>query len=243
MAVSHGRAATIFASGFNLSTYLNSVTLTGIADSAETSTFGTTSKSYIPGLLDGTLSLAGFYDGATNADIDIINAALGNTTNAVVTHFPQGDTFGNDGWGFAAFATSLAIDTNLGGAAAISSDLQSSVGAEILTSLHALGAETTATNSASVDNSASSATGGVAYLHVTAFSGTDLTIKVQHSTNDSTWVDLLTFTQVTAANAKERVRTAALTTTVNRYTRTIWATSGGFTSCTFVVGFGRNPRA
>lgn len=243
MAVSHGRAATIFANGFNLSTYLNTVTLTGTADSAETSTFGTTSKSYIPGLLDGTLSLGGFYDGATNADVDIINAALGNTTFADVTHFPQGDTFGNDGWGFSAFSTSLAMDTNLGGAAAISADLQSSVGAELLYSLHALGAETTATNSISVDNTASSATGGVGYLHVTAFTGTDLTIKVQHSTDDAIWVDLLTFTAVAAANAHQRVRTAALTTTVNRYTRSIWATSGGFTTCTFVVGFGRNPRA
>ena len=241
MATSHGKSATIFANGFNLSTFLNSVTVTGTADSAETSTFGTTSKSYIPGLLDGTMSLAGFYDGATNADIDILNNALGNATASIVTHFPQGDTFGNDGWGFSAFDTSLAIDTNLGGAAAIGSDLQSSVGAELLYSLHALGAETAASNSISVDNAASSALGGVGYLHVTAFSGTNIVIKVQHSTDDSAWVDLITFTTVTAVNAKERVRTAALTTTVNRYTRTIW--TGTFTSVTFVVGFGRNPRA
>ena len=241
MPVSHGRAATIFANGWNLSTYLNSVTLTGTADSAETSTFGTTSKSYIPGLLDGTLSLAGFYDGATNADIDIIYAALGNTTFAVVNHWPQGDTFGNDGWGFSAFATSLAVDTNLGGAAAISADLQSSIGAELLLSHHALGAETSATNSTSIDNAASSATGGVGYLQVTAFTGTNIIVKIQHSTDNSAWSDLITFTSVTAANAKERVRTAALTTTVNRYTRSIW--SGTFTSATFVAGFGRTPKA
>lgn len=241
MAKSHGKSATIFANGFNLSTYLNSVTLTGAADSAETSTFGGTSKSYIPGLTDGTLSLGGFYDGDANAVVDILNAALGNTTFSVVNHFPQGDTFGLDGWGFSAFSTSLAIDTNLGGAAAISSELQSSVGAELLLSHHALGAETTATNSISIDNGAASATGGVAYLHVTAITGTNIIVKIQHSANDSTWADLLTFTSVTAANGKERIRTAALTTSVDRYTRSIW--SGTFSSATFVVGFGRQPRA
>lgn len=80
MAKSHGRSAEIYVNGFDVSTYLNSVTLTGAADSAETSTFGGTSKSYIPGLLDGTLSLGGFYDGVTDGIIDILNAALGNST-------------------------------------------------------------------------------------------------------------------------------------------------------------------
>lgn len=126
MAVSHGKSA-IFqldnasASLTDISTSISSITFTPSADSAETSTLGTTSKSYIPGLKDCTISLTGLYNGTISA---IFNSALGNTTTKSFQYDPQGSTGGNDRWTGECFCTSFAVDTNLSGAATWSADLQ-----------------------------------------------------------------------------------------------------------------------
>jgi hypothetical protein len=105
--------------------------------------------------------------------------------------------------------------------------------------LHALGARTSDGNSEgadSVDNTASSAGGGVAYLHVVAYSGfTDVVFKVRHSADDITYADLVTFSTVTAVGA-ERVTTGV---TVNRHLAVDWNVTGSG-SVTFLVGFKRN---
>jgi hypothetical protein len=101
--------------------------------------------------------------------------------------------------------------------------------------------DTAATNGSSLDGLASTAHGGQAYLHVTAFTGTDATITIEHSANNSTWATLGTFASVTAAGV-QRVAVAA-GTTVNRYLRVASATTGGFTSTTFGAVFCRNETA
>ncbi len=126
MPVSHGKSA-IFqldnasAALTDISTSVSSVTFTPTADSAETSTLGTTSKSYIPGLKDCTISLTGLYNSTIAA---IFNSALGNTTTKSFQYDPQGSSAGNDRWTGECFCTSFNVDTNLGGAATWSADLQ-----------------------------------------------------------------------------------------------------------------------
>lgn len=77
--------------------------------------------------------------------------------------------------------------------------------------------------------------GGAAVLHVTVFDGTDATIKVQHSTSGSTWVDLLDFTEVTAVTS-ERVGLAA-GSTVKGYIRAASTTASGYNEVQFAVNF------
>jgi hypothetical protein len=69
--------------------------------------------------------------------------------------------------------------------------------------------DTSATPGASLDNAASSAWGAQMYLQVTAFSGTDVTVTVQQSADNSTFITLGAFTQVTAAPGTQRITTAA----------------------------------
>jgi hypothetical protein len=82
---------------------------------------------------------------------------------------------------------------------------------------------------------ASSEAGGVGYLHVTAFSGiTNVVVKVQHSPDDITYADLVTFATVTAVG-RERVEVAGA---VDAYL----AVDGNITgagSVTVFVGFCR----
>lgn len=96
---------------------------------------------------------------------------------------------------------------------------------------------TTDTNGGSVDNGAATANGGVAHLHVTAFSGlTSDAITIEHSTNGSMWATLATFATVTATGS-ERLEVAA-GTTVNRYLRVVDDVTGTG-SCTRLVAFAR----
>jgi hypothetical protein len=57
----HGKGTGVLLDEFDLSTYFNSADMSRTTDTAETTAFGSTSKSYIVGLSDGTLSLSGMF--------------------------------------------------------------------------------------------------------------------------------------------------------------------------------------
>lgn len=240
MSFTHGKSAQVFWNGYNLTSYLHTVAVNATGDVAETSVFGLSSKTFIAGLVNATLSVDGLFETTSGADVDLLNQALAASTAHVVLVFPQGDTLGNDAWGTVAIGTGFNITANLGSAVMVTGAAQCNVGAELLTSHHPLAASTDTTASSSVDGGASTTTGGVGYLEVTAFNGTDITVKVQDSADNVTFADLLSFTAVTAANSKERKALSA-GATVRRYTRD--GRSGTFTSCTYAMAFGRTPRA
>jgi hypothetical protein len=100
-----------------------------------------------------------------------------------------------------------------------------------------------ATFGGTLDNGAATSFGAQGYMQLTGFSGTDVTVKVQHSADGALWADLIVFTQVTAAPASQRLATATNATTVNRFLRAATVTSGGFTSATFAVAVNRNSVA
>lgn len=86
-----------------------------------------------------------------------------------------------------------------------------------------------------------------AYLQVTAFTGTDVTIKLQHSADNGVndaWSDITggAFTAVTSGPQTQRLATTA-TLDIERYVRVTTTTSGGFTSCSFAVTTVRNESA
>lgn len=93
-----------------------------------------------------------------------------------------------------------------------------------------------------MDDGAGTAFGAQAYLQVTSFTGTDITISVQHSTDNATWTTLMSFAQVTTANQFQRISVSNVTT-VNRYVQVSITTAGGFSQAFFVVSFMRNPIA
>lgn len=104
--------------------------------------------------------------------------------------------------------------------------------------------DTAATNGASYDTGASAAFGAQAYLHVSAFTGTDVTVKIQDSADNSSFADVtgLAFTAVTTAPGTQRVAIAN-TATVRRYVRASTVTTGGVTSVSFAVVINKNECA
>ncbi|MFF3511532.1 hypothetical protein [Streptomyces sp. NPDC002573] len=83
--------------------------------------------------------------------------------------------------------------------------------------------------------------GAQAYLQVFSFTGTDITVKVQDSADNTSFADVpgLAFTTVTTGPGVQRIATAS-NQTVREYLRVATTTSGGFTSCTFAVAAVRN---
>lgn len=232
----HGKDAKVFANGYDLSGYLSSVSVSGEADTAETSTLGSTAKTYIAGLKDATLSAEGFFSAEVGGSDVRLASQLG--TEVVFTVVLSADAVGAMGYGMKAIETTYEAGAEIGGAVAVSMEGQSTVGQEPIRVLHALGAETATGTGTSVDNGASSTNGYAAYLHVTSASGStpSLTVKVQHSADNSSWADLATFTAVTAANAYERVTGSG---TVNRYIRAQFTISGSTPSFTFHLSAAR----
>lgn len=107
--------------------------------------------------------------------------------------------------------------------------------------------DTAATNGASLDLGAAKSNGLQAYLQVTAFSGTDVTVKLQGSSDDGggdAFADITGggFTQITSAPTYERIATAA-GQAVERYIRAVTVTTGGVTSVTYAVAVAVNETA
>jgi len=103
-----------------------------------------------------------------------------------------------------------------------------------------------ATNGTAQDFGAvSTAFGLQAYLHVMApFTGTDVTVKLQDSADNSSFTDIAgaAFAQTTAAPGFQRI-SISNAATVRRYVRAVTVTTGGFSSFTFACSFSRNPIA
>lgn len=101
--------------------------------------------------------------------------------------------------------------------------------------------DTAATNGTGVDGTSSSAFGLQAHLHVFAFTGTSVTVKLQHSNDDAAtdpYADVTggAFTAATAVGAQRIATTAALT--IKRWVRVV--TTGTFSSAQFAVIWTRN---
>ena len=69
MAFVHGKGSYFKVASTDLSSYLNSISVSRTADTVETSAFGSTSKSYVAGLKDASITLSGMFDATVYATI------------------------------------------------------------------------------------------------------------------------------------------------------------------------------
>lgn len=232
MAFVHGKGAAVLVDEYDLSAFLNSYDGAATADTAEVTTFGNGAKAYVGGLKDATISLSGFFDGSTGAVDEVLQAALGGS--ALITLCPAGaGTIGNRCSLADCISTSYSVSAPVGDAVTVSAEAQVSGGMLPGVVLASLVARTATGNTSSVDNGASTANGAKAFLHVTAFTGTNVTVKVQESADNSTWADCITFAQATGVTSEA----ATAASTIDRYLRV--NISGTFTSVTFAVAIAR----
>lgn len=220
----------------NITSYFNTASLNRANELQDTTTFEDTAREYSKGLDDGTVTLTGLYDDVAGNVDAILNTAFAASAGTNLTIGPALDTIGRAAHLLVSRKSRYSIPVRVGEIIGLEAEIQADGGIDRGRWLHALGAETGIVNSASIDDTAGTTNGGVAHLHVTAATVTTVTIKVQHSTDNAIWADLVTFTAV-AGTTNERVVVAA-GTTVNRYLRAIISAFTG-TTVTYAVAFAR----
>jgi hypothetical protein len=237
----HGKNVNIFINEYDFSTYFNDVSASTSVDTAETSAFGTNAKSYVVGHRDGTVSLSGMFESTVSVGTDQFFAtALGSATKNKLIVAPEGHSNGAGAIVLQADDSSYEVSSAIADIVQASAEFQSTDAVEHGRILSSGSAVTATGNGTGVDNGASTANGGAGFLSVPVNTRNgNITVKIQHSADNSTFADLLTFTVVTSTTkTSERVEVAS-GTTVNRYLRVNYTVAGSTGSATPVVAFTR----
>lgn len=233
----HGKSTVVLLNGTDMSPFLNEATTTQSIETAETTTFADTDKTYIVGLGDGTISTSGLFDGSANASDAVLQGTLAQEDNTF-TVLPEGATSGNRSVIANGQVTSYEVSTPVADVVAISAEVQADGG--LLQGVALNGLQTVAASGVTtgIDNNASTSNGALFNLHVTDNSRDGATtIKVQHSSDNVAWADLVTFTSVSASATSGESITS--TGTVNQYLRAQHTLAGSSGSVTYHVSAAR----
>lgn len=241
MAFIHGKSAGVLFGAYDLSAFFNEASMSQSVETAETTAFGSGAKSYITGLKDGTFSLSGMFDGVAAGIDEVISATLGSSTNTPITIIPQqAATMAVSDVSFSGetLETSYEVSSPVGDVVSANMEAQITGGMDRGVILAPRSTVTATANVTSVDQTAGTTNGAVGYVHVTANTRNGaITVKVQHSTDNSTFADLITFSSVLSTTiVGERI---AVTGTVNRYVRASFTVAGSSGQATISVAFSR----
>jgi len=251
----HGKGTKVYLDEFEMTTYFNSADVTLTNETAEVTAFSDSSKAYILGLADGTLTLGGMWNQETDGSDEELQAILGSSTAANITVAEKAGTIGNRATIARCDEVNYTISNPVGDVSTITADFQGTSNSGTLgTMTYGITGGVQLTTGSSIDYdglgnltgvdaplAASSSAGGAALLHVptNSIAGGVTTIKVQHdSASDfSSAADLISFTNVAASTKTSEM--VVCSGTVNRYVRATASTAGSSGSITFMVTFAR----
>lgn len=238
MAFIHGKSATVLFGAYDLSTFLNELSLSHSIETGETTTFNSDSKTYVVGLRDGTAALSGLFDGGADGVDEALRAAVDADTTDPATLSPAKEAIGAVAYLVEAHTGNYEVSSPVSDVVSVSADIQAEAGFDRGALLTTGAAVSSTSSGASVNNGASTANGAVAHLHVTANTRDGvITVKVQHSADDVSWADLVTFTNVSATSTTSQRST--VTGTVNQYVRANYTVAGSTGSATVHVAIAR----
>lgn len=236
----------LYVGGYNISGDIGAIdTISSPRGTLDTTAIDKLAMERIYGTKDGGIDFTSFF----NADVGAAHAVLSALpTSDVQVLYGRGTTLGNPA--AAMLAKQVGYDPTRAADGALTCKVSAqanSYGLEWGRQLTAgVRTDTTATNGSSIDlGTGSLSFGAQAYLQVLALTGTNVIVKLQHSTDDGVgdaWADIsgAAFTSATTAPQTQRLATAS-NTTIKRYVRAV--TTGTFTSASFVVMVVRNPVA
>jgi hypothetical protein len=195
------------------------------------------------GIRNGRMALKSFLDG----DAGTAHARLSSmgTSNKILTAL-AGSTLGDPAACLQGKQINYDATRPQDGSFSLATEMQSSLTPlewqELLTA--GLRTDTGATNGTGVDFAAATNFGLQSFLHVTEFTGTDVTVKLQESSDNGVgdaWADVVGggFAVITTDPQAQRIQTTRALA-VERYLRVVTTTSGGFTSLSFVCTVAKN---
>lgn len=241
MAKQAGLGDNLFIAGYNVSGDVGQIREMGGGPAALINTaIDKSAVERIGGVRSGRLNFNAWFNDASNQEHDALSSLP--TADVILTYL-RGTTLGNPA--AAMVAKQIGYDMTRGpdGALEFTIDaLSNAYGIEMngLSLTAGVRTDTGATNGSSVDLGAATANGLQAYLQALDFTGTDVTITVQESSDDGAGdafgnVTGGGFTQITGSTPlTERIATSN-SQAVERYLRVVTTTSGGFSDLDFVV--------
>lgn len=224
----HGKKTDFLLDKYNLTRYFKSLNTKSDQDLLDATTFGAASKEYQAGFRGGQVSGEGLFEAIDPLVVgaaEVLDAAIGQAVQPIGTIGPAGiDAVGDLVKMFQGDEQQHDVNITIQNLAMITAGFLATEGVRGGVTLAPIAAYTATGNGASVDNAALTSNGAVAHLHVTSKAGTTPSIdwKVQHSVDNSVWVDLFTFTQATDKTSQRMT----VTGTVNRYLRAIRTVAG-----------------
>jgi hypothetical protein len=234
-----------FVSGTSVSVLVNEKSVTSAVSGAsvqhsrgygEVATFADSGARYTPGLMSGGIKLTGPQDAAGQNLYAEVAAAVGVDNSLQVIVCPEGTAIGKPALFTIGDLSDWTIDGSVKDAVGCSLMATADDSVALGFVVHALAAETVDGNGTSVDRGTvgtPSTHGAEVAISCTAYSGlTSAAIKIQHSVDNSTWADLVSFTTLTAVGSERKL--VADGTTVNRYVRVVTDVTGTG-SATFLV--------
>jgi hypothetical protein len=234
MSFVHGKSAAALLDGVDISAYVRSGEFSAEVDTAETSAWQSSWKSYIAGTMQATITLEGMFDAAMTPNF---TGQIGDTPGGLLTFGPGGLALGAPCRLLQVIESQYTESGDIGDV--VSFDYEATTNT-VLGIGHVIGeaaAVTADQNGTSVDLTAASTTGAIAFLHVTSVSASDsIVVTIEDSsTGSSGWATIGTFASKSAAGA-ERIVIAG---TVKRYVRVVDDVTGTGISIVRAVALAR----
>lgn len=235
----HANNTTVLYDDKALQAYLKTAAPNSSVAMYDATTLADSSVVFQPGLRNTQFVLSGLFDEQTGAGtlLEDITSRLGSSTATATTISPAGFGIGNAAWLLPALTVDYQLSSTVSDLVPFTLTLGAGAGAGLGSCLTDLAALTATGNAASQDNGAGTSNGAVANLHVTDVSGStpSMTMIIQHSTNNSTWTTLGSFSVASTAGSQ----TLQISGTVNRYVRASYTISGSTPSFTTLVALSR----
>lgn len=239
----------------NLSQITNESGLDASVDLAETTCYETSTggetrdKTYIPGHRDATASFSGLYDGSTDSLDDFLREQLASSSPPPFSWGPSGDAIGKravliDGDVSALAGQAAGADAVKWTLAVQASERRGGYWLSPLQTLSSTGALTAVSDPRASTTAGGSTRGGVAHVHITSLStGSTGQLLIQHSTDGSSWSDLLTVglaNTSTDPNLSSLFARSTVAGTVKERLRANLHQLSGSDSATLAVSFARH---
>ena len=105
----------------NLSSFIEDIGFPRSIETAETTTFGSSAKTYITGLTDATISISGKFDSVSDG---YLTSVLGQTATIAWVYGPAGSTAGLVKYNGSAIMTSYEVSATVGDVVTANFELQ-----------------------------------------------------------------------------------------------------------------------
>lgn len=227
------KQASFLCNGYELACFLKSFKPEAESEALDATVLCNNYRSYQQGFKGGMLSAEGLFsaDSVNTDDIhDVFSAAYVAGSNNVITASFGAITVGDPAVMLNGPQLKYSIDDVVGQLIMVAAEFQASDGMNFGAWLMNAQLNAGTNNGTAVDNAVLTSNGGVLQVHLQNTSASDVDVKVQHSSNGSSWSDLAgaAVNNLSAAHAAGTAMVAP-GTTVNRYLRAVATITGGNT--------------